>query len=81
MYDFVMFPAAEVGLISYSVDARALFRHVADQVVQILNGTRPGDIPIGRPRQFRMFINPDAAKALGITVPQALLLRADQAIE
>ena len=41
MYDFGMFPAAEVGLISYSVDTRALFRHVADQVVQILNGTRP----------------------------------------
>jgi putative ABC transport system substrate-binding protein len=81
MYDFGMFPAAEVGLISYSVDARALFRHVADQVVQILNGTRPGDLPISRPRQFRMFINRDAAKALNLTIPPSLLKLADRVIE
>jgi putative ABC transport system substrate-binding protein len=75
-----MFPAAEVGLMSYSIDTRALFRHVAEQVDQILRGSKPGDIPIGRPQQFRLFINHDAARALGLTVPQSLRLR-EQVVE
>jgi putative ABC transport system substrate-binding protein len=80
LYDFSMFPAAEVGLMSYSIDTRALFRHVAEQVDQILRGSKPGDIPIGRPQQFRLFINHDAARALGLTVPQSLRLR-EQVVE
>ena len=81
MYDFGMFPAAEVGLMSYAIDTRALFRHVAEQVDQILRGSRPGDIPIGRPQKYRLFINHDAAKALGLKIPRSLLLQADRVIE
>jgi ABC-type uncharacterized transport system substrate-binding protein len=81
MYDFGMFPAAEVGLISYAIDTRALFHHVAEQVDQILRGGRPRDIPIGRPQRFRLFINRDAAKTLGLTIPPTLLKMADQVIE
>jgi putative ABC transport system substrate-binding protein len=70
-----MFPAAELGLVSYAVDTREFFRQVAEQVSQILRGTRPGDIPIARPQQYRLFINHGAAKALGLTVPASLRLR------
>lgn len=80
LYDFSMFPAAEVGLMSYSVDTRALFRRVAEQVDQILQGSKPGDIPIARPQQLRLFINRDAAKTLGLAVPRSLLLR-EQVLE
>jgi putative tryptophan/tyrosine transport system substrate-binding protein len=75
LYDFGMFPAAELGLVSYAVDTREFFRQVAEQVDQILRGARPGDIPIARPQQYRLFINHDAAKALGLTVPPSLRLR------
>jgi len=81
LYDFGMFPAAEVGLMSYSVDTRALFRHVAEQVDQILQGRKPGDIPVGRPRKFRLHINHDAAKALGLKIPRSLLLQDNKVIE
>jgi putative tryptophan/tyrosine transport system substrate-binding protein len=81
LYDFGMFPAAELGLMSYAIDTRAFFSHVAEQVDQILRGARPSDIPIGRPQKFRLFINHDAAKALGLKIPQSLLLQADRVLE
>jgi putative ABC transport system substrate-binding protein len=81
MYDFGMFPAAELGLMSYAIDTRAFFRHVAEQVDQILRGRRPGEIPIGRPQKFRLFINHEGAKALGLKIPQSLLLQEGRVIE
>ena len=69
-------PAAfDLGLMSYSVDVRTLFRHVAEQVDQILRGKKPGEIPVARPHQFRLLINRDVARALGLTIPGTLLLR------
>lgn len=80
LYDFTMFPAGEeLGLISYAVDVRTMFRYVARQVVQILEGTKPGDIPVGRPQRFRLIVNRDAARSLGLSGP--LVLRPDPVVE
>jgi putative ABC transport system substrate-binding protein len=69
------------GLMSYGADFGELFRRMADDVHEILNGTKPGDIPIYRPTKFEFLINLKAAKALGLTVPPSLLQRADEVIE
>ena len=80
LYDFPMFPAGEeLGLISYAVDVRTFFRHVAAQVDQILRGTKPGHIPVARPQRFRLIINRDAARSLGLSSP--LLARPDPMVE
>lgn len=76
LYDFPLLPAGElVGLISYTVDVRSLFRHIAEQVDEILRGKKPGDIPIARPQRFYLFINHEAARSLGLNVPASLLRR------
>ena len=76
LYDFPIPPTAfERGLVSYAVDIRTLFRHVAEQVDRILQGDKPGDIPVARPWRFRLIIDHGAARALGLRVPRALLLR------
>jgi putative tryptophan/tyrosine transport system substrate-binding protein len=69
------------GLISYGVDLSDLFRHMADQVDEILKGTKPSDIPFYQPTKFELTINLKTAKALGITVPPTLLIAADEVIE
>jgi putative ABC transport system substrate-binding protein len=69
------------GLLAYGPDYADLFRHMADQVAQILTGTKPGDIPFLQPTKFTLAINMRAAKALGITVPPTLLIAADEVIE
>jgi putative ABC transport system substrate-binding protein len=69
------------GLISYGVDLPDLFRHMADQVDQILRGTKPNDIPFYQPTKFELTINLKTAKALSITVPPTLLIAADEVIE
>lgn len=75
LYDVPMFPAPDVGLMSYTVETRSLFRHVAEQVDQILKGTPPGEIPLARPQQFQLFINTEAAGVLKLTIPPSLLRR------
>jgi len=69
------------GLISYGPDIADLFRRAADFVDKILRGTRPADIPVEQPTKLLLFVNLTTAKALGLVVPQSILLRADEVIE
>jgi putative ABC transport system substrate-binding protein len=58
-----------------------LYRRAADLVDKILRGTKPADIPVEQPTQFRLVVNIKTAKALGLTIPESFLLRADAVIE
>ena len=69
------------GLMAYGTDLVELFRRMANDVHQILNGAKPGDIPIYQPTKFELQINRKTAVALGLTLPAALLSRADEIIE
>jgi putative ABC transport system substrate-binding protein len=69
------------GLMAYGTDLPDLGRHVADVIDHILKGAKPSEIPIYQPTTFRLGINLKTAKALGITVPVSLLVRADEVIE
>ena len=66
---------------AYASDNRELWRRMADDVHEILNGTKPDDIPIYQPTKFELVINLKAANALGLTLPPTLLARADELIE
>ncbi|PWT71991.1 MAG: ABC transporter substrate-binding protein [Proteobacteria bacterium] len=68
------------GMMAYSVDNRIVFRRAAEYVDKILKGTRPGDLPIEQATQFSLMVNLKTAKALGITIPQSILTRADEVI-
>ncbi|HKU05866.1 MAG TPA: ABC transporter substrate-binding protein [Bradyrhizobium sp.] len=69
------------GLMAYTVDLAELLRRMAHDVHQILNGTKPGEIPVYQPTKFDLLINGKTAKALGLTLPPALLSRADEMID
>jgi putative ABC transport system substrate-binding protein len=74
--------AEEGGLAGYGPRAAQLFRDIqARQLVQILRGTKVADIPVEQPTKFELVINLKTANALGVTIPEAFLIRADEVIE
>ena len=80
LYTF-RFYAVEGGLMSYGIDITDMFRQSAVYVDRVLRGANPGDLPVQVPTKYELIINLRTAKALGITVPEMLLARADEVIE
>jgi putative ABC transport system substrate-binding protein len=79
---FAFQPAASAGaLLTYGPDYAVLYRRAAAYLERILRGVRPGDLPVEQPTKFQLIINLRTAKALGLTVPPPLLLRADEVIQ
>ncbi len=79
MYDLRDFVDAG-GLMAYSPDLAVMFRRAADYVDKILRGAKPADLPIEQPTQYLLVVNLKTAKALGLTIPQSILLQANEVI-
>ena len=71
----------EGGLMSYGENLRTAYRNAASYIKKVAHGANPGDIPVSQPTKFELVINMKTAKALGITIPQSVSLRADDIIE
>ena len=69
------------GLLSYGVDQVDTWRRAASYIDRILRGTKPAELPVQLPTKFELVVNLKTAKALGLTVPQSILLSADEVIE
>ena len=79
IYPWRFFPELG-GLLSYGSEQRELFRLAATYIDRILKGAKPSELPVQAPVKFELVINLKTSKALGITIPQSLLLRADEVI-
>jgi putative ABC transport system substrate-binding protein len=80
MYEFTTL-VREGGLISYGPSIDDMYQRAADYVDKILKGTKPGDLPVEQPTRYYLVVNLKTAKALGLTIPQSLVLRADEVVE
>jgi putative ABC transport system substrate-binding protein len=73
--------ARDGGLLSYGIDLVDNYRRAATYVDRILRGEKPGDLPVQLPTKFEMAVNLNTAKALGLTVPPSIMLRATEVVE
>ncbi len=69
------------GLMAYGPDFPSMWRQLAGYVDRVLRGARPGDLPVERPSKFSLIVNLKTAKDIGLTIPQSLILRADEVIQ
>ena len=69
------------GLVSYGINWDDQFRSVAEYVDRILKGAKPSDLAVQNPTRFKLVVNLRAAKAIGLTIPETFLLRADEVID
>jgi putative ABC transport system substrate-binding protein len=80
VYTLSLYPR-DGGLLSYGVDFVDIFRRAATYVDRILRGAKPGDLPVQFPVKYEMAVNLKTARSLGLTMPQSILLSADEVIE
>jgi ABC-type uncharacterized transport system substrate-binding protein len=80
IYPFRGYPQSG-GLVSYGADLPDMYRRAAGYVDRILKGEKPGELPLQAAEKFELVVNLKAAKALGVTISEAFLLRADEIIE